>query len=290
MVKSKSFLICHRGALGDFILTWPSLYCLRRLLPQLHFTAIGRIQYMHLAKMYGLIDSCLDLDSSVLLPFFCGTSLPELIGRPEGAVLWLSDFNGPETVLKTHASLPIVTISPFQNNNVHITRYYCNSIKHHYDITVPQNLADLSLPIVKNERFAVIHPGSGSRKKNYDPCLYLQFVHILQEHGYKKIALIFGPAERENGIMDYFKQKADLILLPDSVIELAHTLNQASLYIGNDSGVSHLAGFMGIPSIVLYKITSPQIWGVIGKKIFYITENNENKIIEKITDIAESIQ
>ena len=31
---SPSFLICHRGALGDFILTWPALHTLKKILPE----------------------------------------------------------------------------------------------------------------------------------------------------------------------------------------------------------------------------------------------------------------
>ena len=56
----KSFLICHRGALGDFILTWPALFCLRKALPHYQFIGIGRTEYMRLAISFGLLDTYID--------------------------------------------------------------------------------------------------------------------------------------------------------------------------------------------------------------------------------------
>ena len=79
----KTLLICHRGALGDFILTWPALYCLREALPHYQFLGIGRPEYMQLAISYGLLDTYLDNESAGLLDFFCGKRIPEEIGSPK---------------------------------------------------------------------------------------------------------------------------------------------------------------------------------------------------------------
>ena len=78
----KPFIICHRGALGDFLLTWPALQCLREHLRGHHFLGIGRPEYMGLAKAFGLLDSSLDMEGTGMLRFFSGTLIPPAMGDP----------------------------------------------------------------------------------------------------------------------------------------------------------------------------------------------------------------
>lgn len=278
----KTFLICHRGALGDFILTWPALFCLREALPQHQFLGIGRAEYMRLAISFKLLDTYLDNESADLLDFFCGRRIPEEIGSPQGAVLWLT--NGQETVdiLKQSASLPVVCIPPFPQIRIHLAQYYCSVIQSHFTITIPQNLADC-FPARTNEgKYALIHPGSGSFKKNYNPLFYRNLANVLRQSGYRKVGFIFGPVEEEKMNREDFT--GEWIEHPNDVDALAGQLSGASLYIGNDSGVSHLAGFLGIPTIALYKTTDPKIWGVSGKKVTHISAVDEKSALCKIQE------
>ena len=71
---------------------------------------------------------------------------------------------------------------------------------------------------------------------------------------------------------------------PKDVETLAGLLSGASLYIGNDSGVSHLSGFMGTPTIVLYKTTDPKKWGVLGKKVAHISADDKKSALSKIQE------
>ena len=278
----KTFLICHRGALGDFILTWPALYCLRKALPHYQFLGIGRSEYMRLAISFKLLDTYLDNESANLLDFFCGRCIPEEIGSPQGAVLWLT--NGQETVdiLKQSASLPVVCIPPFPQIRIHLAQYYCSVIRSHFTITIPQNLADC-FPARTNEgKYALIHPGSGSFKKNYNPLFYRNLANLLRQSGYRKVGFIFGPVEDEKMNRENFT--GEWIVRPNDVDALAVLLSCASLYIGNDSGVSHLAGFLGITTIALYKTTDPKIWGVSGKKVTHISAVDEKSALSKIQE------
>jgi ADP-heptose:LPS heptosyltransferase len=49
--------------------------------------------------------------------------------------------------------------------------------------------------------------------------------------------------------------------------KLAALLSHASLYLGNDSGITHLAGACGVPTIALFGPTDPLIWGPRGAKV-----------------------
>ena len=53
---------------------------------------------------------------------------------------------------------------------------------------------------------------------------------------------------------------------------LAAILSQCSLFIGNDSGITHLAAALGVPTIALFGPTDPYVWGPRGKKVFIARE------------------
>jgi len=282
----KSFLICHRGALGDFILTWPSLFCLRKALPHHQFIGIGRTEYMRLAISFGLLDTYIDKESAGLLDFFCGKSIPEKIGSPHGAVLWLTEGQNVVDLLRKSALLPVVSITPFPDKQTHLAQHYCSVIQSHFPITVPQDLTDCFPAIAAEGQYTLIHPGSGSPGKNYSPQFYCILADELRQHGYPETRFIFGPVEDEK--MNAVDFAGERIERPQDVEVLAGLLSGASLYIGNDSGVSHLSGFMGTPTIALYKNTDPDKWGVLGKKVVHISEANEESAMRKIQECLNS--
>jgi heptosyltransferase-3 len=282
----KTFLICHRGALGDFILTWPAIHCLRKILPDYLFKGIGRPEYMRLAIHLGLLDSFINMDSSKLLDLFNGKAIPSEIGHPSGAILWLSSGQDVVNLIKKHASLPVVSIAPFPAKRMHVAVYHCQSIQSHFPVNIPKNFSDCFPPRTKKGHYALIHPGSGSHDKNYSPQFYLALADELQHLGYKKTGFIAGPAEKTTIMLEDFTGR--WVEWPENVERLANMLADASLYIGNDSGASHLAGILGVPTIVFYKTTDPEVWGVLGRKVAHIKASNEKSALNKVLKLLSS--
>jgi len=283
----KTFLICHRGALGDFILTWPALYCLTKVLPHCKFLGIGRPEHMQLAIRYGLLDTYLDNEFAGLLGFFCGERIPDEIGSPQGAILWLTDGQDTVDILRQSASLPVICIPPFPQTEIHLAQYYCSVIQSHYAISIPEDLSDCFPARIAEGLNALIHPGSGSFKKNYNPLFYRELANVLRRSGYHKVGFIFGPVEEEK--MNRADFTGELIERPKDVKALAYLLSHASLYIGNDSGVSHLAGFVGTQTIVLYKTTDPKIWGALGRNVTHISTDEEESALRMIQECLKDL-
>jgi len=283
----KTFLICHRGALGDFILTWPALYCLREVLPHCKFLGIGRPEHMQLAIRYGLLDTYLDNESAGLLDLFCGERIPDEVGSPQGAILWLTDGQDTVDILRQSASLPVVCIPPFPQTEIHLAQYYCSVIQSHYAISIPEDLSDCFPARIAEGLNALIHPGSGSFKKNYNPLFYRELANVLRRSGYHKVGFIFGPVEEEK--MNRADFTGEWIERPKDVKALAYLLSHASLYIGNDSGVSHLAGFVGTQTIVLYKATDPKIWGALGRNVTHISTDEEESALRMIQECLKDL-
>jgi ADP-heptose:LPS heptosyltransferase len=70
--------------------------------------------------------------------------------------------------------------------------------------------------------------------------------------------------------------------MPDTCLELAKLQAGAALWIGNDSGPSHLAGLLGIPTLTLYKWNNIPRWGVRGRQARNLQAKDETQALRVI--------
>jgi heptosyltransferase III len=267
--------IIHMGALGDCILTWPALMCLRGAYPRHRLLGIGNPECMRLALRFGLLDAFEDGASREMIGLFSGYGLPEGLDPPDGAVAWTREAEDLVRLLKKTARLPVIQADPIE------------AVGREFPIRIPDDLTE-GFPVHEpRSQHVLIHPGSGSEKKNFGAVFYENIAYFLRENGHKKVAFLIGPAEIERGWTEALKNQA--LIFPRDTMALADWLQNASLYIGNDSGVSHLAGFMGIPAVVLYLSTDPRAWGVLGKSARLVTAEREDNAFERVIGCISDI-
>lgn len=93
----------------------------------------------------------------------------------------------------------------------------------------------------------------------------------LAEHiGPERIRWLLGPAELERGgFHETLSEKypAEQIVCEPDLHQLAHFLASCSTYVGNDSGISHLAAALNVPSLVIFTATDPRIWRPLGEHV-----------------------
>lgn len=106
--------------------------------------------------------------------------------------------------------------------------------------------------------FAVIHPFSGSPKK----CWPLDRYQELAQRLPMPVRCCAGPEE----------QLPDAVHI-DDLYELGCWLATARLYIGNDSGITHLAAAVGTPVVALFGPTDPRIWAPRGPDVRVIAKS-----------------
>ena len=286
---SKTFWIVNLGALGDWILTWPSLRCLRTAYPQHRFLGIGRPDYMRLAVRFALLDDFMDGESRDCIPLFSGTGLPANLDPPDGAVVWMKNADSLLPLLKTNATLPVVSLDPIPGDAIrHVARVHCESIGSEFPIRIPDDLTDGFPEHEPKSHYVFIHPGSGSATKNFSANFYENIAYYLRENGHAKIAFLMGPVEIDLGMEEAFKNQS--LIFPENTGALADWLENAILHIGNDSGVSHLAGYMGIPSVVVYRSTDPGIWGALGRRVYPVIAEGESEAFDKVIGRIEAIR
>lgn len=113
----------------------------------------------------------------------------------------------------------------------------------------------------------VVHPGSGSARKNWP---IERFRALAEEHRAcgRDVTWCIGPAEIESGLAAML---GDDVLRCESLVELAGRLATARRYIGNDGGITHLAAALGVPTVAIFGPTNPRLWAPRGGHVRVVT-------------------
>jgi heptosyltransferase III len=113
----------------------------------------------------------------------------------------------------------------------------------------------LRLAPIAARNMIVIHPFSGGRTKNWP-------IEQFQEMAGRMpcaVEWIAGPEQELAGASRF-----------DNLLDLAEHLSSARLYIGNDSGITHLAAATGVPTLALFGPTEPEIWAPRGSNVMVL--------------------
>jgi len=110
--------------------------------------------------------------------------------------------------------------------------------------------------------YVVIHPGSGGAAKRWPVRNFIEVARALDV----PVLWLLGPAERESHGTERAVRAAPHVLDTPSLPELAGVLAQCAGYVGNDSGVSHLAAAVGAPTVAVFGPTDPAVWAPRGER------------------------
>jgi len=99
----------------------------------------------------------------------------------------------------------------------------------------------------------VVHPGAGSPAKRWPAEAFARVVKTLAARARLNVCVHVGPADAEAAAALRNHLGEGVAWLTEPTLEaLAGVLADAALFVGNDSGVSHLAAALGVPSLVLF--------------------------------------
>ncbi|MEX2425553.1 MAG: glycosyltransferase family 9 protein, partial [Thermomicrobiaceae bacterium] len=130
------------------------------------------------------------------------------------------------------------------------------------------------LPGGSNHRLVVIHPGGAVNpgvamlEKRWPATSYGELAGILSADAGATIVLT--GQETDRNAVETAKQftRSPVIDLCGqlSLNELAAVAQQSALFVGNDSGVSHLASAVGTPVVALFGPTNPRRYAPLGRR------------------------
>ena len=290
--QTDKILIIHSGGIGDLLLALPAMRIFRQAFALSSLELLGRPERLTLVSQDLRASSIHSIDQAGIAYFYLeGTSLPPglstffssfraalIFGRAGGQIL--------ADKLRRVGVSRVISIPSFppEGLRVFVSDYLLESLRNEgiegkksFD---PLCLGKQSLAFARNfwavhglkegEQVLAIHPGSGSPAKNWKPKNFARVADWASETS--RILLIVGPADNEIEDVKRAMKEAKPIIAHLPLVQLAGVLNSCTAYIGNDSGITHLAAILGIPTIAIFGPTDPAIWGPRGSQAKVIYE------------------
>jgi ADP-heptose:LPS heptosyltransferase len=125
----------------------------------------------------------------------------------------------------------------------------------------------------------VAHPGAGSPSKCWPREGFREVVERWTEGG-GEVVVLLGPAE--DGLRATWRATGHRLATDLDLLGTAALLASAPRYLGNDSGISHLAGALGLAGIVLFGPTRPERWRPLGGRLVPIAFETDAAAIAQL--------
>lgn len=292
-LKVESMLVIHQGALGDFILALPTLTALQKAFPEARPSMMGYPRILQLAEGRFYAEDIFSIDQKGMATFFVreGTldrGLSQFFSGFGLIVVFGKDREGTLiSNLKRVCRRQIIHLNPLPNwdDGTHLSDHLLRQLTR-YGISCSEENPRLYLKeedrnwgrdfwmekgVSPDERSNVIvlHPGSGSRKKLWPLKHFLDLFLRLQSKPNRKFLLILGPAEGPEVQQAFTKLDSPHLILARglSLVQLASVMEKSGFFIGNDSGISHMAAALGLPTLAIFGPTDHRVWSPRGGKV-----------------------
>lgn len=279
--QMRRILVCRGGALGDFVVTLPVLAALRRRWPGARLDLLAYPRHAVLAQACGLADGVRSLDDAGLADWFDdrATDLPAAeaayAARYDLIISFLHDPAGRvrEKLERTRCGL-VVSHTPMVQGRHAIDHFGAALASLGLEMVEAVPFLPLPADVLRRgrdrlrklgERVVLLHPGSGSPSKNWPLSHYRELAQRLAAGG-GGLTPAFLAGEAEQPIIGELAQEW-VVLSGLPVLETAGALAASWGYVGNDSGISHLAAAVGAHVVALFGPTDPAIWGPRGEHV-----------------------
>ena len=272
----QDIFVYRPGAIGDTLLTLPALAALRWRFPGCRVTFAGNPACLPLLP----VDQALASDDPRLLGLF---EEPPRTWRPfDYHVIFAAEPRGLLPGLRRSAR-------EAASHSQHVADWLVDAIDPTFLDREPrlalaapagrlaageaprtedasQTLFSETAAGVDSGKRLVLHVGAGSAAKCWPAECFARLAVALG----MPLAVVRGPAD--GPAVDRFLEQLPGHLPGAEVwsgltlVELAARLGGAALFVGNDSGITHLAAALGVPSLALHIASDPAIWGIRGAR------------------------
>ena len=283
MPATERALVIFPGALGDFLCFLPTLWFLRQ---DKEVDLLARSEFADLVPPTVRVGSLERYEIRRL--FVSGSAreerLREFFNSYSSVFSWMG--SGQSTFVQELDALSRgqARVFPFQPAlmQLHQSEYYLSCVG-----DPALETGKLKIPLkpeavawserywqqhfLKGKLVLLLAPGSGAREKNW-PDASFRVVADWWRRACGRVVVILGPVEEEKG--DYTALCEGAVVARSlNLGKLAALLVRSDLYLGNDSGVSHLAAALGVATAVLFGPSNVGRWAPRGKNVTVVTQN-----------------
>jgi heptosyltransferase-2 len=277
-------LVLRGGAIGDFIVTLPALRKLRDRWPQAHIELVGYPHVAVLARAAGLVNHIESLDKAEIARFFAARPVfteaqCAYLRSFHFVVTYLHDPDGTVRANLTAAGArqvlygsPLITaghaiealLKPLET-----LALYAEGVEQPRLTLAVEQLAWgrdwLAARGLGGQKILAVHPGSGSPRKNWPVENFTAVLRSLPR-GVTPL-LVLGEADEEL-VAPLARTLPDVSrLVGCTLLEVASVLANCAAYLGNDSGITHLAAALGVPVVALFGPSNPEHWAPRGPRV-----------------------
>jgi heptosyltransferase-2 len=292
-------LVIRGGAIGDFILTLPAIAALRKQFPEACLEVLGYAHIAQLAVAGGLVDRVQSIEAGALAGFFArnGTLSANLVDYFSDFDLILSYLYDPDQIFAENiarCSTAQFIEGPHRPNEqlgIHATEVYLKPLER-LAIFDAESVPRLSFSDGQaTEPEMALHPGSGSEKKNWPEDNWAKLLDHLVKRTHFDLLLVGGEAEGDRLQRLAAALPAERVRIAQSLPlpELAKLLEKCVGFVGHDSGISHLAAALGVPALLLWGDTSPEIWKPLGERVTIIRNPQGLENLE-VADVIDALE
>jgi heptosyltransferase-3 len=276
-------LVIRGGAIGDFVLTLPAIRLLRENFPHAHLEILGYKHIVALAEGRYYADATRSIEYGGLSRFFIpGTELPEdlveYFASFHQVVSYLFD---PDQFFEGNVRRAGVKYylhgSPALDDSAHAAQQLAQPLEGlalyleekapvlyptEADRDYARGFIERAFPRREGPLIAV-HPGSGGERKNWPVERWVALgEEIFRVAPDARVLLVGGEADYAQlaRLREAWRGRSIHTAQDVPLPELAAILEQAALFLGHDSGISHIAAATGAPSLLLFGPTDPDIW------------------------------
>lgn len=302
--KAQRALIIQPGAIGDCVLTLPLAEFMKEALGLGGVDMLGHSEYIEFLPGRSCIDGISSIDSvdmhrlfgdkkqfdladrDPLISAFCGYAwIATFLGEPnsdfEHNLIYTANCSGSAEVMT-------LALKPPKSFAGHVTEFYiqqwiaqaglsaASEQSRHVDSLIKATHADIvrgrellhEAGLDTDQRPIIIHPGSGGPKKCWHLDNFPAAAQRLKSNGLQVLFLL-GPAESDRyGKAELQKMSSAAPCLSGlSLTEVLGLLICADAFIGNDSGITHLAAGLGIRTFALFGPTDPCLYAPVGRQV-----------------------
>lgn len=289
MSALRSVLVICTRRIGDVLLATPVLRSLRRAWPE------AQIHALVFAGTQGVLEANPDLDSIITVPArpTLGEHLKLLARLRRRYDLALSLLTGDRPTLYAWAagrrrggmvsssrkeswiSRLLQVRVPFDDLDTHTVRMNLQLVEAlgvpaHADVIVSWSAADesaldeLVAAPLRARPYAVLHPFPKFNYKMWHTRGWVELVRWLEHQGLQVFLSAGGAADEMAYCEDIVRRSggsASNLAGMLNLGQLGALLSRASLYVGPDTVVTHMAAALGVPTVALFGPSDPVKWG-----------------------------
>lgn len=283
-------LVIYPGGFGDTLLSLPALTALARSVEPASLELIGHSALVDFLPGRSVLTAMRSIEgpefrSLLEEPGAVPAAVGAFFGSFDLAVVWTADPEGVlERTLKTLGIQRVVAQSPGLRaaGRRHATDRFCATI---LSVALVEEISTVTVTTTREDRrrgeawlaqsglcpeepLIAIHPGSGSPSKCWPAKYYAEIIRTLIEDGFG-VLVLEGPADKQ--VVEALNRNLGSLTLPRLINAplpaVVGVLAHCRAFLGNDSGMTHLAAAVGCPAVGIFGPTDPALWAPRGKHV-----------------------